>query len=171
MCYTDGAKFGIVVAGGNEAGIGDTQLYSPRGLHFDSASNSLFIANAGAHNVVQWEIGKSSWTLVVDSYNGPELQGCTSQRPFSPEDVALDSMGNVYVADTPNHRVLFFLAGQSNGTTIAGTCKPGHSDTLLNMAMALVVDTQFNVYVADYNNHRVQKFEHLKTLHISTEEF
>jgi hypothetical protein len=160
MSYREDAISGTVVTGGNGLGAGDTQLHSPRDLHFDSVSNSLFISNPGAHNVVQWVIGDSSWTLVADSHNVLGLHGCTSELLLLPEDVTLDSMGNVYIADGTNHRILFFLAGQSNGTIITGSCTSGSSATELNMATAVIVDTQFNVYVADHLNHRVQKFEH-----------
>ena len=48
-------------------------------------------------------------------------------------DITLDSMGNVYVADTYNDRIQFFLAGQSNGTTIAGiTGSAGSTPDLLD---------------------------------------
>ena len=67
-------------------------------------------------------------------------------------------MGNVYVADTGNHRVQFYFAGQSNGTTIAGTGISGTNATSLNSPWSLALDSQLNLYVADTNNHRIQKF-------------
>ena len=158
MKYLSGASSGSVVAGGNGPGYSNTQLLNPVGLYFDSSSNSLFIANFGAHNIVRWVLGASSWTLVAGI--GGSL-GSTSTLLYNPGDVTLDSIGNVYVADTMNHRIQFFWAGQSNGTTIAGiTSLSGSTSTQLNLPFGLTVDAQFNVYVADYSNHRVQKFLH-----------
>jgi hypothetical protein len=158
MKYLPGASSGSVVAGGNGPGYNDTQLLNPVGLYFDSSSNSLFIANFGAHNIVRWVLGDSSWTLVA-GIGG--LLGSTSMLLNNPGDVTLDSMGNIYVADTLNQRIQFFYAGQSNGSTIAGiTSSSGGSSTQLSLPFGLTVDAQFNVYVADYGNHRIQKFVH-----------
>ena len=158
MQYLPGASSGNVIAGGNGAGYNNNQLYNPVGLYFDSSSNSLFIANFGAHNVVRWVIGASSWTLVAGQGGS---SGSTSTLLYSPGDVTLDSLGNVYVADTNNHRIQFFSAGQSNGTTIAGvTLSPGSTPTQFNLPFGITVDSQFNIYVADYGNHRVQKFSY-----------
>jgi sugar lactone lactonase YvrE len=159
MKYLFNASSGSVVAGGNGQGTSTTQLYLPVSVYFDSSSNSLFIANFGANNVVRWVLGASSWTLVAGSASG--LAGSSSILLNKPEDIALDSMSNVYVADSNNNRVQFFFAGQSNGTTIAGvTGTSGNTATLFNRTVSVAVDAQFNLYVADCYNQRVQKFLH-----------
>ncbi|CAF1494321.1 unnamed protein product, partial [Adineta steineri] len=117
MRYFSNSTSGTVVAGNNGAGLGTTQLYYPLGIYFDSSSNSLLIVNWVGHNVVRWVLGTNSWTLVVGTTGAA---GSTSTMLQSPFDVTCDSMNNVYVADTGNHRIQFYLAGQSNGTTIAG---------------------------------------------------
>lgn len=159
MRYLSGASSGTTVAGGNGAGIGSTQLNYPRGIHFESTTNSLLIANNQAHNILRWVIGASSWTLVAGSSSGS--YGDTSALLSYPTDVTLDSLGNMYVSDEGNHRIQFFLPGQSNGTTIIGvTGTPGSTDELLHTPSSLVVDSQFNIFVTDYNNYRVQMFQH-----------
>ncbi|CAF4713090.1 unnamed protein product, partial [Rotaria socialis] len=158
MKYLSGATSGSVVAGGNGAGNGNTQLNYPVGLYLDSSTNSLYIANFGANNIVRWVLGASTWTLVA-GIGG--LAGSNSTLLRSPGDVKLDSLGNLYVADTINHRIQFFRVGESNGTTIAGvTLSSGSNSNQLNLPFGLAVDSQFNVYVADYGNHRIQKFLH-----------
>src|ERR1700722_14804912 len=157
MSYLSGASNGTVVAGGNGAGTGNTQLYLPIGLYLDLSSNSLIIANYGAHNIVRWVLGATSWTLVAGSSSG--TPGFTSTLLINPYDVTLDSLGNVYVADTGNERIQFFLANQSNGTTVAGiTLTAGATSTLHDGPSGVVVDSQFNVYVADSINNRIQEF-------------
>lgn len=144
--------------GGNGAGTGTTQLNAPVGIYFEASSNSLLIANYGAHNIVRWVIGATSWTLVAGSATGSS--GSTSTLLNSPVGVTADPYGNVYVADTGNSRIQFFLAGQSNGTTIAGssTGTSGSTATLLFLPYDLALDNQLNLYVADGGNNRVQKF-------------
>ena len=159
MRYLSGASSGTLIAGGNGAGTGNTQLNNPRGLHYDSSTNSLLIANNNAHNVVRWVIGASSWTLITGSISG--VTGTTSIMLAYPTDVTLDWMGNMYVSDEGNQRIQFYLAGQSNGSTIAGvTGTSGSSAQLFSTPSSVAVDSQFHIYVTDYNNHRVQKFLH-----------
>jgi sugar lactone lactonase YvrE len=159
MQYLSGASSGTLVAGGNGGGTGNTQLYNPRGLYFESSTNSLLIANNNAHNIVRWVLGASTWTLVTGSSIG--LNGTTPTLLNYPTDVTLDSMGNMYVSDEGNHRIQFFLPGQSSGITIAGvTGTPGNTSQLLYTPSSLALDSQLNIYVTDYNNYRVQKFLH-----------
>src|ERR1700722_560111 len=70
MSYLSGASSGTVVAGGNGQGTGNTQLYTPSDVYFDSSSNSFFIANYGGNTIVCWVLGATSWTLVAGSVSG-----------------------------------------------------------------------------------------------------
>lgn len=157
MSYSRGANNGTLILGGQGGGINRTQLYLPAGLVYDSFSNSLFIANCAAHNVVQYVLGATSWALVAGNSNG--IAGLNSTSFRFPSDVALDPMGNIYVADYQNHRIQYFPDGSSNGVTIAGaTGVNGSNATLLDRPWSLKLDNQLDLYVADTYNHRVQKF-------------
>lgn len=157
MVYAFNASTGNIFAGFQGAGTDTTRLNFPMGIYFDSSSNSLIIANAYANNIVRWGLGASEWTRIAGSINGS--YGNTSTLLFYPYDVTLDPMGNVYVADTQNHRIQFFLASQSDGVTIAGvTAVFGNSSTLLNTPYSLALDSQLNLYVSDTVNHRIKKF-------------
>lgn len=146
-----------IAAGGNGQGTTRTKLSSPHAIFYHSPSNSLLIANYGGHNIVRWTLGAKNWTLVVGSSSA--ASGTNSYRLNGPTDVMVDPMGNIYVADRDNHRIQFFLNGQSNGTTIAGiTGKSGSNSTMLNYPNSIALDHQLNLYVVDHNNHRIQKF-------------
>ena len=156
LSYINGSASGTVVAGGNGCGTNTNQLCQPVGVHFDATSNSLFISNYGCHTIVRWILGASSWTLVVGK---PGLAGPLSTLLNSPSGFSIDFMGNLYVADTANHRIQLFLAGDTNGTTIAGiTGLAGSNLDQLNYPSWVSVDSHLNVYVADTNNHRVLEF-------------
>ena len=158
MSYASGASSGTVVLGGNGAGTNNTQLSSPTGIYFDSLSNCLLIANFGAHNIVRWALGASSWTLVAGSING--VSGNSSTLLYYPTGVILDSVGNIYVTDYANHRIQLFLVGQTNGSTIAGvTGTLGTASNQLYYPYSSVLDSQLNLFVADTYNHRIQKFQ------------
>ena len=157
MQYTLNSTGGTLIAGGNGAGMGRTQLNNPRGLYFESSTNSLLIANFGANNIVRWVIGDSNWTLVAGDITGVGGSGPT--RFASPSDVLSDSMGNIYVADRFNYRVQFCLAGRINCTTIGGiSTQFGNTSTTLNQISAIALDSQLNLYVSDTVNNRIQQF-------------
>ena len=159
MRYVVNASSGTVVAGGNGAGTGSTRLNFPYSFAFDSSSNSFIIANYASHNVVRWVLGASSWTLIAGVTGSP---GTSSTMLNSPLSVTLDYMGNMYITDSENHRIQLFLAGQSNGTTIAGvTGVSGNASNLLNSPLWMILDAQLNLFVADTFNNRVQRFQRL----------
>ncbi|CAF4686200.1 unnamed protein product, partial [Rotaria magnacalcarata] len=157
MMFLSGASSGTVVAGGTGSGTGSTQLFMPFGIYLDSATNSLLIANSGANNIVRWVIGASTWTLVAGSSTGQA--GSTATLLNAARSLTLDVYGNLYVADTWNHRIQFFPVGQMSGITIAGVNSVfGSSSSLLYAPYAMKLDIQGNLYVADTYNHRVQKY-------------
>ncbi|CAF3522365.1 unnamed protein product [Adineta steineri] len=157
VSYASGANSSTLLLGGNGAGASNIQLNNPVGLHFDSFTNSLIIANFGGNNIVQYVLGANNWTLLAGDING--VSGMTSTTLNAPTQAVFDPMGNMYVADRNNHRVQFFYKGQLNGTTIAGvTSTSGSSATTLNTPWSLKLDNQLNLYVTDTLNHRIQKF-------------
>ena len=145
-----------VVAGGNGLGNNDTQLYNPYGLVYDSVSRSFIIPNYGAHNIVRWVLGASNRTVIAGDLQGNFGSNSTLLR--SPVGIKMDPMGNIYVADSGNHRIQLFMAGQSNGITIAGNGIAGTSASQLNSPFWLLLDNQLNLYVSDTVNNRMQKF-------------
>ena len=157
MRFTEGNNTGVLVAGGNGPGNNTNQLNYPMAIYFESLSNSFIIANRYAHNIVRWRIGDSNWTLVAGNLNASS--GNSPSSFSNPYGLAVDSMGNLYVADRSNTRVQFFLAGQIEGRTIAGiTGVFGSNSTLLNQPYEIAFDNQLNLYVADSYGNRVQKF-------------
>ena len=159
MSWASGASSGAVVAGGNGQGTSNTQLSSPYGFTWDASTNSFIIVNYSVHTVVRWVLGASSWTLLAGTVGA---SGTTSRSFNNPLGVALDPYGNMYVCDATNHRIQFFQAGESNGTTIAGTTGfSGASATQLYRPYGAIIDSELNLYVADAFNSRIQKFSRL----------
>jgi len=157
MQYQYGASVGNVIAGGHGYGLGTSQLSSPKGLYLDTFSNSLIISNCDMSRIVWWRIGDYNGTIIAGSFTG--VAGNDSMSLNCPFGVSLDPMGNIYVADKNNHRIQFFLSGESVGKTIAGiTGVSGTNAALLNEPCWVTLDKQLNLYVSDINNHRVQMF-------------
>jgi DNA-binding beta-propeller fold protein YncE len=74
---------------------------------------------------------------------------------YYPFGVAVDSSGNVYVADTGNKRIMKF---NSNGSFLTKWGSVGSGDYQFNHPEGVAVDSSGNVYVADTDNHRIMKF-------------
>lgn len=91
-----------------------------------------------------------------------------------PTAVAVDREGNVYIADTMNHRVRMVEATTGIISTLAGTGQAGFSgdggaahQATLNEPAALILDEKHKLYIADQSNHRIRVVD-LKTGRIQT---
>ena len=72
------------------------------------------------------------------------------------EGVAIDTLGNVYIADYLNHRIQKF---DSSGSFLLQFGSLGIGDGQFNYPIDLDIDSSGNVYVADTYNDRIQKFD------------
>jgi sugar lactone lactonase YvrE len=94
---------------------------------------------------------------VVESYEFVlkwGTQGSGDSQFNYPAGIAVDSSGNVYVADTDNYRIQKFSA---DGTFVTKWGSYGTGDGQF-VPYGIAVDSSGYVYVADMNNNRIQKF-------------
>jgi sugar lactone lactonase YvrE len=73
----------------------------------------------------------------------------------SPRGAAVDSAGNLYVADSGNDRIQKF---DGDGAFLAKWGSDGSGDGQMNQPYDVTVAPDGSVYVADTVNHRIQKF-------------
>ena len=73
----------------------------------------------------------------------------------SPEGVAVDASGSVFVADTRNNRIQKFT---NTGAFLMQWGGHGTGDGQFDAAAGVAVDRSGSVFVADQSNHRIQKF-------------
>jgi uncharacterized protein (TIGR03437 family) len=93
---------------------------------------------------------------------GGDNDAATSDQLNGPLAMALDSKGNLYIADSLNHRVRKVSGGTI--TTIAGTGTAGYSgdggqatSAELNTPSGIAVDSAGNVYISDTKNFVIRK--------------
>ncbi|MGW8325757.1 MAG: NHL domain-containing protein, partial [Desulfobacterales bacterium] len=90
----------------------------------------------------------------------------TDARLSYPGGIAVDSAGNIYIADVDHHRIrkvdtsgiITTVAGNGNHDYWAFDGLPAVSSSL-NGPMDVAVDNAGNIYIADYNHHRIRKVD------------
>ena len=164
VVYGQGGSFTSVAP--NKGGIGANSLNGPLGGAFDSSGN-LYVADSYNNRVLFYPAGSTTATRVYGqggsftSYtqnNG----GVSANSLDYPYGVALDSSGNLYVADNRNSRVLFYPAGSTTATQVYGTCRTftgyncnATSADSLRAPAEVALDSNGNLYVADPYDNRV----------------
>ncbi len=102
-------------------------------------------------------------TLAGQAGTGGTVDGTgTTARFDQPADVAVDSAGNVYVADTDNHTVRVVTPAGVVSTMAGQGGISGHADgtgtaAQFNHPSGVAVDGAGNVYVADTDNDTIRK--------------
>jgi hypothetical protein len=168
---TDGAVTTLAGAAGHYGSADGTgtnaQFYGPQGIAMDNGGN-VYVADTVNATIRKITAGGVVSTLAgtAGSYGTADGTGSAAQF-YEPQSVAVDSGGNVYVADTWNHTirkvtaagVVTTLAGlPGNCGCIDGTgSNVGTNTARFNSPAGLAVDSAGNVYVADYFNHTIRK--------------
>ncbi|CAF3651616.1 unnamed protein product [Rotaria sp. Silwood1] len=151
--YQMGAKNGIVVAGGHDAGTSLNQLNQPTYIFVDR-QQIVYISDWKNHRVMKWNKDAAEGTVVA----GGQGQGNALTQLSCPQGLFVDILGTVYVADSSNHRVMRWPEGSKEGTVIVGGNGRGERADQLKEPMGLFFDRHGHLYVVDSFNQRVQRF-------------
>ena len=100
-------------------------------------------------------------TLAGNENSGFHDGNGTAAQFNSPESVAVDKDGNVYVADNGNNRIRK-ITSTGEVSTLAGSGAYGFANgngtaAQFNGPTGVAVDSGGNVYVADLGNHSIRK--------------
>ncbi len=156
---------GLAGPAANADGQGVAARFSgPSGVAADGKGN-VFVADAGNSTIRMIAAGGMVTTFAGTAGAAGSSDGTGAGARFNaPAGVAVDAVGNVYVADTKNNTIRKITAGGSV-TTLAGVAgQTGSGDgaggsARFNGPYAVAVDGPGNVYVADFFNATIRKID------------
>ena len=141
-----------------------TPIYSPSGVAVDAAGN-LYIAGGNA----VWKMAAATGVVATVAGNGAAGYAgdggpAIGAELYIPAGVAVDGIGNLYIADLRNAVIRKVTAATGIIATIAGKCPYfGYSgdggpatSAELNFPRNVAVDSSGNVYIADGGNFRIR---------------
>jgi len=142
-------------------GIGTAASFNhPTSVAVDTTGN-LYVTDKDNHRIRKISSAGVVTTL-AGSRNPTFADGVGTAASFnSPYGVAVDILGNLYVADNGNHRIRK-ISPTGVVTTLAGSGNNGGSDASgmaasFNYPAGIALDRAGNVYVADESNQAIRK--------------
>ena len=161
----------------NNGGVSANSLAYPFGVAVDGNGN-LYIADASNNRVLEYNTPLKTGTTAhlvfgqggIFTSNTANNGGVSANSLNEPFGVAVDSIGNLYVADDGNSRLLEYNTPLKTGTSanlvlgqpdfISSTCNNGGGTSASSLCTpyGVTVDSSGNLYVADYGNSRVLEY-------------
>ncbi len=160
--YTFTTLAGYAGSGSADGTGSDARFFEPQGVAVDSASN-VYVADRSNHTIRKVTPAGVVTTLagLAGSVGTPDGAGSAARFGY-PQGVAVDSAGNVYVADGWNYTIRK-VTPAGVVTTLAGLARSGGSVDGTGSAArfywpsGVAVDSAGNVYVADTYNNTIRK--------------
>jgi trimeric autotransporter adhesin len=150
-----------------DAGLATSaELNVPNGVAFDITGN-LYIADDGNNRIRKVTIATGVITTVAGNgtagFSG-DAGVPTSAELHGPTSVAIDSTGDIYIADYYNNRIRMVNVITGLITTVAGDGTAGFlgdggaaTSAELNVPASVALDKGGNLYIADQSNNRIRE--------------
>jgi uncharacterized protein (TIGR03437 family) len=160
------AGTGVAGYSGDGASPASAMLNAPRGVAVDQFGD-VFIADTGNNRIRKVTNTGVIYTVAGNGNAGFIGDGGLAPNAslHAPQGIAVDAAGNLFIADTMNHRVRMATL-DLNIQTIAGNGHAGFGgdgspalNAQLNSPAAVTVDGAGNVYIADRDNGRIRRVD------------
>lgn len=144
------------------------ELNNPEDVALDGAGN-VYIADYDNSRVRKVDVNGNITTVVGNVEGGSGFSGdggpATAAQLNHPDGIALDTAGNLYIADSNNNRIRKVdLAGII--TTVAGSGEAGYSgdggpatSARLGSPLGVRADSAGNLFIADSDNNVIRKVD------------
>ncbi len=162
--FAGNGLIGAPLAFGDGGPANQANLQLPGGIAVDSNGN-LYIADTGDNLIRKVTTDGIINTIAGDSLPGYLGDGAaaTNAEVHSPQDVAVDGSGNVYIADTANAYIrkittdgnINFIAGDGS-IGYAGDGGPATSAGLIE-PYSIAVDSKGNIFIAEPEDGRIRE--------------
>ncbi len=135
--------------------------YGQFGITVD-ASGNIYLADGNSHVIHKVTPAGVLTTFAGTAGTPGNIDGAGAAAQFNtPRGLTIDQSGNLYVADSGNHKIRK-IDPLGNVSTIAGTGVSGYVDGLgaiaeFNQPYGVAVDQSGNLYVTDTGNNLVRK--------------
>jgi len=142
--------------GAQGSGEGEFDLDFPMGIASD-ADGAIFVSDPGNDRVQKWGPPGEHLTPYTGAIFADNLgsSGSEEGQLDSPGGVAIDSSGDVWVADKGNDRIERF---GPDGQFLSAFGSSGSGNGQLSSPTGLAINAQGDLWVIDAGNHRVQEF-------------
>lgn len=157
---------GIAGFSGDGGAATSAELHSPGGVAVDTAGN-IYVADPGNNRIRK--ITASTGVISTVAGNGTagfsgDGGAATSAELNTPVGVAVDTGGNIYIADEFNNRIRKVTLTTGIISTVAGNGTPGFSgdggpatSASVKLPRGVSVDASGDIYIADTNHSRIRK--------------
>ncbi len=143
----------------------NASIYYPYALALDADGN-LYFADGLNHRIRKINTAGIITTMAgtgTAGYNGDNMLA-TSARLNTPEGIAFDAAGNLFISDYFNHRIRRVDKNTGLITTVVGTGVEGYNgDNIaataaqINYPVGITIDKFGSLFIADFVNNRIRK--------------
>lgn len=161
---------------GDGGPVPQAKLQSPFGVSV-GPDGSVYIADTFNHRIRRVGPDGIITTVAGNGQAGYEVDGMPARESslFNPKSVTIDETGDLFIADTDNHRARR-VGSDGLITTVLGDGLEGYGgdggpaiDTRLHEPYDFITDLNGSVYVSDSHNYRVRRVGGtLRTLFVNT---
>ncbi|CAF3646521.1 unnamed protein product [Adineta steineri] len=156
--WTNGTNATIVVGITGTAGgaLSNTTIGMSYQMFVDSSSN-IYVLDYTNHKVLLFPPNSTSGTTGM-MIAGTGSAGSAPNMLYNPRGMFVDSASAMYIADTYNNRIQYWVNGACYGSTVAGTGTLGSSLSQLYYPVAVIVDVNQYMYITDQFNNRILRW-------------
>ncbi|CAF4477102.1 unnamed protein product [Rotaria socialis] len=155
--FSSGNLVGIPLI--SRVGNGLSQVSNPSGSIMD-ANGNLYISDMFNYRIMKYaNISSASQSIIGQVVAGGSF-GFNYNQQWISWGVAVDALGNVFVSDYGNNRVMKWAPRSTNGTLVAGIGNgtAGNGTNQLSCPLGIYIDQSMALYIADACNGRIQKW-------------